>query len=302
MEHSNKIIIKNLSKTYGNRKVLNNINLEIDCGMFGLLGHNGAGKSTLMKILTTLTEPDKGGEIEICGYNALKQKLDVRKIVGFLPQEFNIYPQMTAEEFLDYIARLNDIKSLKDRKEIVTQSLENVNLLDSKDKKVGGFSGGMKRRLGIAQALIKNPKVLIVDEPTAGLDPEERIRFRTMLVELSQNKIVILSTHIVEDISASCEKIALFVSGNSKFVGSPVDFVKNVDNMVWEKLLTNNSELIEMKRLYSIVSMRQTSKGVVVRFISDENNIKTSEGLISVTPNLEDAYLNFMESIQNKSL
>lgn len=298
MNSSKKIVLKNVSKTYGKHKSLNNINLEIEKGMFGLLGHNGAGKSTLMKILTTLTEPDRGSSVDVCGYDVFKHKLDIRKIVGFLPQEFSIYPQLTAREFLDYIAQLNCIKNSTDRNKVIDNVIEKVNLQECIDRKIGGFSGGMKRRLGIAQALIKNPYVLIVDEPTAGLDPEERIRFRTMLVELSQDKIVILSTHIVEDVSASCEKIGLLVSGELKYVGAPTAFIKNVDNMVWEKTIHNNSELVQMKDLYTIVSIRQSSNGVIVRFIADNYEVSEDTGLSAVSPSLEDAYLNFMEAVR----
>ncbi|WP_317724186.1 ATP-binding cassette domain-containing protein [Clostridium tetani] len=236
--------------------------------------------------------------MNICGYDIYKDKLNVRKIVGFLPQEFNIYPQLSPREFLDYIAQLNYIKNSFERKKVINTVMEKVNLVDCMDEKIGSFSGGMKRRLGIAQALIKNPEVLIVDEPTAGLDPEERIRFRTMLVELSQNKIVILSTHIVEDVSASCEKIALLASGEIKYVGSPSSFIKNVDNMVWEKTIYNTRELIKIKNLYNIVSIRQSSNGIIIRFIANVNNISEKQNLISVNPSLEDAYLHYMENIR----
>lgn len=298
MNSLKKIILKNVSKTYGKHKSLNNINLEINKGMFGLLGHNGAGKSTLMKILTTLIWPDRGSSVNICGHDIWKDKLNIRKIVGFLPQEFNIYPQLSPREFLDYIAQLNYIKNSLEKKKVITDVMEKVNLLDCMDKKIGSFSGGMKRRLGIAQALIKDPEVLIVDEPTAGLDPEERIRFRTMLVEFSQNKIVILSTHIVEDVSASCEKIGILLSGELKYVGSPSSFIKNVDTMVWEKTTYSVNELIEIKKLYNIVSIRQSSNGTIVRFIANIKDISEKQDLNSVNPSLEDAYLHYMDTMR----
>ncbi|MFD3158836.1 ABC transporter ATP-binding protein (plasmid) [Haloimpatiens sp. FM7330] len=297
----NFILIKNISKTYNKKKVLNNINLEIENGMFGLLGHNGAGKSTLMKIITTLIEPDKGGEIKICGQDIKKNKMDIRKIIGFLPQEFNIYPQTTAYEFLDYIALLNNINNKNTRDKLILDTLEKVNLLDSKNKKVGEFSGGMKRRLGIAQAIIKNPRVLVVDEPTAGLDPEERIKFRTMLVELSENRIVILSTHIVEDISASCEKIGLLVSGNLRFSGSPDDFIKNTEGYVWEKVINDKKDLLDLKNKHTIISIKRTCGKCIVRFLAHSKDIINISNMNSVYPNLEDAYLHVMQNIKEKS-
>ncbi|MCH5139022.1 ABC transporter ATP-binding protein, partial [Clostridiaceae bacterium UIB06] len=212
----NKVIIKNVTKKYGKFKAISNLNLEIKEGMFGLLGHNGAGKTTLMKLITTLSEPSSG-KVIVNGLDTIKNKMEIKNIIGFLPQEFSVYPDLTAYEFLDYIAKLNYIKDNKKRKKLIERILEKVNLSEAKDKKIGGFSGGMKRRIGIAQAIIKDPKVLIVDEPTAGLDPEERIRFRTMLVELSESKIVILSTHIVEDIAASCEQMAFLQNGRLRY-------------------------------------------------------------------------------------
>lgn len=290
----NRILLEGVTKKYGKQKALDTIHLTVEEGMFGLLGHNGAGKTTLMKLLTTLTEPD-GGTIRINGYDAVKNKLAVRNIVGFLPQEFNIYPQLTAREFLDYIARLNQIKGAKQRKKLTDALLEKVNLSDVRDKKVGGFSGGMKRRLGIAQALVKDPKILIVDEPTAGLDPEERIRFRTMLVELSRQKVVILSTHIVEDISASCEQIGLLDKGQLKYIGSPLDFVNTVDGKVWEISTRNREDLIEIKDKYPIISIKQTSEGMKARIVGQD--ILIGHTLQKAEPNLEDAYIYYMENM-----
>lgn len=292
----NLISIKNVNKTYNKKKVLNNINLEIGNGMFGLLGHNGAGKTTLMKIITTLITPDKGGKIEICGQDIKENKMNIRKIIGFLPQEFNIYPQMSAYEFLDYIALLNNIYNKNVRYELIYNTLSKVNLLEYKNGKVGQFSGGMKRRLGIAQAIIKNPSILVVDEPTAGLDPEERIKFRTMLVELSEDRIVILSTHIVEDISASCEKLALLLSGELKFVGTPDEFIKNTEGYVWEKIITDNKDLIGLKNKYSIISIKRTCGTSTVRFLGNSKDVSSLSNVNSVYPNLEDAYLYFMQN------
>lgn len=294
----NFISIKNVNKTYNKKKVLNNINLDIENGMFGLLGHNGAGKSTLMKIITTLITPDKGGKIEICGQDIKENQMNIREIIGFLPQEFSIYPQMTAYEFLDYIALLNNINDNSARDELIGNVLSKVNLFDHKNGKVGQFSGGMKRRLGIAQAIIKNPRVLVVDEPTAGLDPEERIKFRTMLVELSEDRIVILSTHIVEDISASCEKLGLMFSGQLKFVGTPDDFIKNTEGYVWEKVINDNKDLIDLKNKYSIISIKRTCGNSIVRFLANSKDVSNDSNINSVYPNLEDAYLHFMQNMK----
>lgn len=293
------LIIKNLSKQFKKYKALDNINLEIKQGMFGLLGRNGAGKTTLMKMITTLGEPDEG-EITIFGINVRKDRIGARKIIGFLPQEFSIYPNLTAGEFLDYIARLNNINDASKRNKLVKETLEKVNLHEKINSKVGGFSGGMRRRLGIAQAIIKDPKILIVDEPTAGLDPEERIRFRTLLVQLSLSKIVLLSTHIVEDISASCEQIGVLDYGVLKFVGNPVDFIKNSDGYIWEKNFANKSELLNITQNYNVINIRQSQDSGCVRFLANSReNINCNLGE-RVQPNLEDAYLYFINSIDNR--
>lgn len=287
---SNTIIIKNLTKQYGKHTALNNISLELHNGMFGLLGANGAGKTTLMNMITTLLDPTCG-TILVNGKDVVKEKIDVRKLVGFLPQEFNVYPELTAYEFMDYIARLNHIKNKKPRQALILSLLEKVNLSHVANKKIGGFSGGMKRRLGIAQALIKDPQILIVDEPTAGLDPEERIRFRTMLVELSKDKIVILSTHIVEDISASCEHIALLNKGNILFSGTPQTFISSATHKIYEVTIDDAAHLVEIKNKYTIISLRQTTHHMLARIIAGSDCHFTP-----CEPNLEDAYLYFMNT------
>ncbi|MEF9951076.1 MAG: ABC transporter ATP-binding protein [Clostridium sp.] len=289
MKNDNKgIVVENVSVNYGGKKALSNISFSINTGMFGLLGHNGAGKTTLMKAMTTLLEPSNG-EIYINGYSTKSDKKQVRANIGFLPQEFDVYPKLTALEFLEYISDLNNKCSKVERKRHVEEILKKVNLLAVKDKKVGTFSGGMKRRLGIAQALIKDPKVLIVDEPTAGLDPEERIRFRTMLVELSDTKVVVLSTHIVEDISASCENIGLLENGELKYIGAPDGFISQVDGKVWEAVLGNKEQLVRMKNKHQIINVSQTKMGIKVRFIAE--NVDTYYNAKQVEANLEDAYM-----------
>lgn len=287
---SNSIVIKDINKTYGRKQVLHNISLNISSGMFGLIGHNGAGKTTLMRIITTLLKPTSG-KVFINDFDISKDKQRAKKIIGFLPQEFNFYPQLDAVETLDYIARLNGVKDSKKRYYKVMEAIEKVNLMKDKDYKVGGYSGGMKRRLGIATAIIKDPSIIIVDEPTAGLDPEERVRFRTMLVELSEKKIVILSTHIVEDISASCEKIALLDHGKLAFVGNPSDWLKRTEGKVWEINISDRQELIYVKNKYNMIALKQTKSGTKVRVLSDKVEDKLNKELAE--PNLEDAYLYF---------
>jgi ABC-2 type transport system ATP-binding protein len=286
--NNNKIVLKNVSKRFGKHTALKNVSLEINNGMFGLIGPNGAGKTTMMRLMTTLEEQSKGS-ISVNGFDTIKDKLEIRKIIGFLPQDFEVYPELKAIEFLNYIANLNKINN-KDT--IVNSLLKKVNLYNDKDRKIGGFSGGMRRRLGIAAALINNPKILIVDEPTAGLDPEERIRFRSMIVELSQDRIVILSTHIVEDISASCEQIGLLVRGELGYVGRPYDFIDTVANKSWEIMIKDKSELVDIKEKYQIIAITQMKKETSIRVISES---KPSINSVLVNPNLEDAYLYYMK-------
>lgn len=291
------IVISDISKSYGRTKALNHINLTITEGMFGLLGNNGAGKSTLMSLITTLQEPDRG-VITIDGYSVAKSKLEARKVIGYLPQDFTIYPQLTAYEFLDHVLMLNQYRNGKKRKEAIDNVLEKVNLSEVRHKKVAGFSGGMLRRLGIAQAIVKDPKILIVDEPTAGLDPEERIRFRTLLFELSQKRVVILSTHIVEDISASCEQMCFLHKGESQFVGSPFDFISKVEGRVFEKRVHSRDELLKIKEEHAVVSMRQVKKGTMVRIIGQ--SIVEDNSTHKVEANLEDAYLFNLEQLRKE--
>lgn len=293
-----KIEITDVCKSYGKIKALNQINLTIYEGMFGLLGNNGAGKSTLISLMATLEHPDSG-KITVNGYSTAKEKREVRRIIGYLPQDFNIYPQLTAYEFIDHILMLNEYKSAAKRKSIIDDVLEKVNLSHERNQKVGGFSGGMLRRLGIAQAIAKDPKILIVDEPTAGLDPEERIRFRTLLFELSQQKAVILSTHIVEDISASCEQMVFLNKGQLKYVGDPVAFINKVEGHVFETYISSREELIELKKENTIISMKQTQKGTIVRLLLPNLTMRTPH-MNLVDPNLEDAYLYYLKLVREE--
>lgn len=290
------IKIKKLTKVYkGGFKALDDVNLDIESGIFGLLGPNGAGKTTLIRILATLLEPSEG-DIKIGDFDIYKNRKKIRKLLGYLPQEFNTYPQLTAFEFLDYIASLNGIK--KNRKKEVERVLEEANLLDVSDRRVKTFSGGMVRRLGIAQALLGNPKLLIVDEPTTGLDPEERIRFRTLLSEISEERVVILSTHIVGDISAACTDMALLNLGKLAYHGRPEDFIKYAENRVWI-ISTSEQDLDIIKEKHTIVSLIIKDEGVDIRVTSDKRpgyDCETAE------PNLEDAYIYFMENVLGTGL
>ncbi|GAA0740712.1 ABC transporter ATP-binding protein [Clostridium oceanicum] len=287
------ISFENVSKVFNKDfYALKNVTFEIGEGMFGLIGPNGAGKSTLMKSLVTLINPDKG-KIIVDGYDIKKDSLKVRNVVGYLPQEFSIYPNLTSKEFLNYIGQINKIGNRQNRKNKIEKVLKQVNLWEMRNKKVGGFSGGMKRRLGIAAAILKNPKILIVDEPTAGLDPEERIRFRMLLVELSKEKCVILSTHIVEDISSSCEKIGFLNKGEIQYIGSPMEFILKAEGKVREFNVENEDEMLDLKQKYQLIGIRRTQAGTIVRVVAN-NFLKFDKG-VDVEPNLEDAYMYFMK-------
>lgn len=281
------IQINNLTKNYGKKTALDNVNLTIEQGMFGLLGPNGAGKTTLMKILTTLLMPTEG-EVTICDTN-LSNKKEIRKLIGYLPQEFSMYSGMSAYEALDYLATLSGL-SKSERKAKVPELLEKVNLSDASKVKVKAMSGGMKRRLGIAQALIHNPKVVIVDEPTAGLDPEERVRFRNLLSEIAQEKIVILSTHIVGDVEATCEKIAILNQGRISFNGTLSDLLREVEGKVYSLEVPS----FDVKRLQSeyLVTGIIGSGGVsTIKIVADE---KPFEEAKPCNAGVEDAYLYLM--------
>ena len=226
------LVIKGLSKTYGNGvKALDNVSLTIPTGMFGLLGPNGAGKSTLMRILATLQEADSGsamlGDIDV-----LKDKEAVRKVLGYLPQEFGVYPRVSAYQMLDHIALLKGITSGSERKALVEALLQKVNLWEHRKRRIAGFSGGMKQRFGIAQSLIGEPKLIIVDEPTAGLDPGERNRFYNLLTEIGENVVVILSTHIVQDVQELCNNMAIINKGQLLFAGAPNDALRSIEGKV----------------------------------------------------------------------
>lgn len=281
------IEIKNLSKNYGKKQALDHVNLTIPQGMFGLLGRNGAGKTTLMKTLVTLLKKQQGS-ITICGI-PVEEAAEIRKIVGYLPQDFSMYPNMTVYEAMDYLGVLSGM-SKEERRKRIPKLLRRVNLQDDKGKKVKALSGGMRRRLGIAQAILHNPKVLIVDEPTAGLDPEERVRFRNLLSEIAEERIVILSTHIVGDIEATCENVAVMDGGKILFKGTVEEFLSLAEGKIYT-VKVSKKELPQLKREYRVTGMLTTGNNVSVRFISDE---KPSFAAEVCTAGVEDAYMYLM--------
>lgn len=280
------IEIQHLNKFYGKKQALKDINLTIEQGMFGLLGRNGAGKTTLMKTLVTLLQK-KEGRITICGI-PIEDAKEIRKIIGYLPQDFSMYPSMRVVEVMNYLGVLSGIEA-QERRKRVEQLLAQVNLLEHKDKKVRALSGGMKRRLGIAQALLNQPKVLIVDEPTAGLDPEERIRFRNLLCEVAEERIVILSTHIVGDIEATCENIGILNEGALLYKGTVEQLLKTAQGKVFT-MTADKRELPRLKKQYHIIGMHAQGSKVNIRFLS-ETPVYEAEGC---EPNIEDAYLLYL--------
>ena len=290
------IIIKNLNKIYPNgNHALKDINLEIPSGMFGLLGPNGAGKSTFMRILVALMEPTSG-EIEMYGCNLLKERREVRRILGYLPQDFRFFAKYKVAEFLDYAARLSGMNNNKARKKAVADMLEKVGLYEVRERYAANLSGGMKRRLGIAQALIHEPKVIIVDEPTTGLDPEERIRFRNLLTQVSSNDTtIILSTHIVGDVSISCNNMALLNKGEISFRGSPEEMLKRAEGKVW-RLCVNDKEYNAINQKYPIIATIPKDDMWDIQVVADKFDEYEAENM---PPNLEHAYVYFMEKNLN---
>ena len=276
----------NLSKTYSNGvKALDNVNLEIGTGMFGLLGPNGAGKSSLMRTISTLQEPDSGS-IQFGDIDVLKQKDEVRKILGYLPQEFGLYPNLKAELILDHFAVLKGITNSGERKDTVQALLQQTNLWDVRKKKVGGYSGGMKQRLGIAIALLGNPKLVIVDEPTAGLDPTERNRFLNLLGEIGENVVVILSTHIVEDVRELCRKMAVINKGNVLTQGSPDDAIEELSGKIWKRSV-DKDQLDAMHTEFEVISTRLVAGKPLIHIFSES---KPDSSFEATDADLEDVY------------
>lgn len=280
------LTITNLNKTYGNGvQALKDVNITINQGMFGLLGPNGAGKSSLMRTIATLQEPDSG-EIFLGDINVLTQKDEIRKTLGYLPQEFGVYPKVSAVNLLNHIAVLKGITNSTERKNVVEALLQKTNLWDARKKNLGGYSGGMKQRFGIAQALLANPKLIIVDEPTAGLDPAERNRFLNLLSELGENTVVILSTHIVEDVKELCSDMAVFNKGEVLFKGSPEEALNGIAGKVWTKRIKKD-ELADYKTNFQVISEKLIAGNPVINVLADQN----PDGTFSaIEADLEDVY------------
>lgn len=276
--------IRNLSKTYPNGvAALSDVTLTISSGMYGLLGPNGAGKSTLMRTIATLQDADTGS-IMLDELDVLKQKIDVRKILGYLPQEFGVYPKVSALDMLTHIAVLKGLTG--GRKELVNALLQKTNLWELRKKSLSSFSGGMKQRFGIAQALLGDPKLIIVDEPTAGLDPGERNRFYNLLSEIGENRIVILSTHIVDDVKELCSNMAIIDKGNLLYAGSPNDALNSLDGKIWTKQIEKH-EMSDYAQRFKVISTRMVSGKPLVH-VFDESN--PGDGFSAAVVDLEDVF------------
>jgi len=280
------LLIENVSKTYSNDvKALRNVSLEIGNGMFGLLGPNGAGKSTLMRTIAGLQESDTG-RITVGDIDVSKEKHELRKILGYLPQEFGLYPKVNALELFDHLAIMKGISNKSDREKLTKSLLSQTNLWKYRNRKLGTFSGGMKQRFGIAQALIGDPKLIIVDEPTAGLDPTERNRFHNLLSEIGENVIVILSTHIVEDVSDLCGNMAIIKDGQVKVVGEPQALIKELTTQVWTGLV-EKKDFKSIKKNHQVISSRLSMGKVQIRVLDDNEPIA---GFLQTSPEIEDLY------------
>ena len=277
--------IDNLNKTYQNGvQALKNIRLNIRTGMFGLLGPNGAGKSTLMRTIATLQTADQGS-IKINGIDVLNDQYKLRQLLGYLPQDFGVYPDITAVQMLDHIAMLKGIAERHQRRNAIELILEKTNLYEYRKQKLGTFSGGMKQRFGIAQALLGNPQLLIVDEPTAGLDPEERNRFHNILSEISENTIVLLSTHIVDDVSQLCHQFAIIHHGQILLNGNTSQIIDRLRGKIWQKIITKN-EIADFDNRYKIILSRLFAGNILIHVLDD----RQPDGFDAVVPDLEDIY------------
>ena len=286
--------IEGLSKAYPNGvRALDNVTLTIPPGMYGLLGPNGAGKSTLMRTIATLQEPD-AGKIFLGNIDVMREKQELRKTLGYLPQEFGVYPRTSAQDMLSHLALLKGIVDAKQRKATVEALLHRTNLWEHRKKALTGFSGGMRQRFGIAQALLGNPQLLIVDEPTAGLDPGERNRFYGLLSDIGENVIVILSTHIVEDVMELCTNMAIIHQGKVLFSGAPADAVKSLDGRIWQKSVAK-TEMKEYEQRYKVISNKLIGGKPLIHVHSDQN---PGDGFRPVSPDLEDVFFTRITGIQ----
>jgi len=292
------LLINGLSKTYPNGvRALSDVTLAIPPGMFGLLGPNGAGKSTLMRTLATLQEAD-AGSARLGDLDVLRDKDAVRRTLGYLPQDFGVYPKVSAETLLDHLARLKGLANRQERRDVVATLLRQTNLYDVRKKALGGFSGGMRQRFGIAQALLGNPRLVIVDEPTAGLDPEERVRFHNLLAEIGENVIVILSTHIVSDVSDLCARMAIIDRGRVLLTGEPALLTAALDGRVWQKEITR-AELEATKAAYPVISTRLLAGRTLVSVVADA---VPGPGFASIPATLEDVYFDAIARRQESPL
>src|SRR5690606_8617530 len=280
------LISKDLNKVYPNGvKALNNINLTIEKGLFGLLGPNGAGKSSLMRTIAALQDPDSGS-IKLGDIDVIHDKTALRKVLGYLPQDFGFYPKVTALELLNHFAVLKGISNKAERRELVAALLQQTNLYEARNRYVSDYSGGMRQRFGIAQALIGNPKLVIVDEPTAGLDPMERNRFQNLLSEIATNTIVILSTHIVDDVKNLCRKMVIMNQGTILYEGNPKDAVEAVRGKIWQKEIDTHS-LGAYRAKYNAISSSMVNGALELRVYSEE---QPDEGFVRSDVSLEDVY------------
>jgi len=291
------LTITGLSKTYPNGvKALKNLSLTIGNLMFGLLGPNGAGKSSLMRTIATLQDPDSGS-IDLDGLNVLKQKNEVRKILGYLPQEFGVYPKVSAVDLLQHLAVMKGVTNRTERKQMVDAILHQTNLWDVRKKSLGTYSGGMKQRFGIAQALLANPQLIIVDEPTAGLDPAERNRFLNLLSSIGSNVTVILSTHIVEDVRELCPRMAIISNGELLLEGSPAEALDSLRGKIWSKIAATDDELRTLETNFHVVSTHLVGGLHEVRVYAETN---PGDGFRAIDSSLEDVYfLNLAQQSKN---
>lgn len=293
-----KLQIEKLTKTYANGvKALSDVSLEIGNGMFGLLGPNGAGKSSLMRTLVTLQDADQGS-VFLNDIDAFKYPDEMRRHIGYLPQEFGVYPKIHAEAMLDHFAALKGFRHSTERKSLVKELLVKTNLYEHRHKKLGEYSGGMKQRFGIAQALIGNPKLIIVDEPTAGLDPSERNRFHNLLSELGSDAIVILSTHIVEDVKNLCTDMAILDRGVIKLRTSPAKAIESIKNKVWEKAI-DREEIQSYKQDFQVISERVFDGSPIIKIYSEA---QPAEGFYNPAPDLEDVYFSIISNHQSQTV
>jgi ABC-2 type transport system ATP-binding protein len=280
------LAIQNLTKTYPNGvKALDGVSLNIPQGMYGLLGPNGAGKTSLMRTIATLQEPD-AGSIRLGDIDVLRQKDEVRRRLGYLPQDFGVYPRISAQDMLSHIALLKGITSAGERKDVVAAMLRRCNLYDVRKKSLTTFSGGMRQRFGIAQALIGNPQLLIVDEPTAGLDPRERNRFYNLLAEVGENVVVILSTHIVEDVMDMCNRMAIIHLGKVLFEGQPEDAIAQLKDRVWRRSIAK-AQLPDYEQRYQVISSKLVAGRPVLHVLSPQS---PEDGFLPASPDLEDVF------------